>query len=374
MTGLEQVVAGNTLDVLMKGDERSFVDWTDDMEVEELVDVGVALTAMSKVSSLRAGYVAYRIRTKTPDGEWGEMKWRLAEEWGVSDRTVQRWMAAAQDHFGFELTPAQANARAPRRADGASDDEPSQGGIELEWDGEDEDELLGPAGFDSSLGDPLENQQRFRELIGDAGWGDHTLPSADYVNPPPAEETAPVGRPMLLPPDDTWVAFTASQLKQEFPAYADETAERLARARWDRKTQNEPLDLLEELREIHGENLPDEVVETLQQAEANKPIKPDEVSPPREKSKGSRGSGGKIGTSGPQDGPKNVERGMIFAREVHAHIHQLRRDGGDAAVDEWYGAARAELAGWSHAVESCLKVVKECAGAAKRLASEAPDF
>jgi hypothetical protein len=378
VTDIEQVATRSTLDVLMQGDDEKFVDWTDDLQVDELVDVGLALTTMTRVSTLRAGYVAYQIRAKTPDGEWGQMKWHLSETWDVSERTVQRWMAAAQSHYGFELTPAQRNAQAPPRADDASDEGPALEDVDHPWDADDEDAGFGDlAGYTyRSDDDSIDNRNRFNEVMGDVGWGDDTLPSADYVSPPESERRGP--RMPALEPDPTWIEFTAAQIQIEHPAYEDHAAARTARARWDRKIESEPIELLEELEQIYeasGRELPAEVTVTLLEAAeaAENVVVPDEVQPPKKKRGGGSGSSGRVGTADPSDGPKNVERGMVYARSLAEHLTALTSEGGPEAVAEWYGASTAELAAWRYAVDNLLTRVKQAKEAVKRREAGEPE-
>lgn len=387
-TDLEAFATGEVLEVLTKGSDDAFVELLGQLEVDEIADVGLVLTRLSKGSSIRAGRAAYQIRVSTPDGEWGREVYKLATLWEVSERTIQRWMAAAQEHFGFELTAAQKNAQVAAPPGGASPGKTAQD----DWP--DEDELLRDAGFteeqidgqggyfgwdpeqgkdvwipdeDSEDDEAINNKIAFENLIGQP-WAerDSVTPSPQYENemPGPARQAvAPI-----LEPDDVWVAFTVSQIQAEHPAFGEQAAERSAKARWQRKLDEAPLDLLEELEMIHG-SVPDDVIAKLHEAEEHKPIRPDEVTEGGEKKKSKRGP------AAPKSIPVAAEKLMEASRDLHQRIHVGKREG--TVPDSEIAAAFDSIDGAFRTIEGLKKATREAREAMKRAetaAGEPGDF
>jgi hypothetical protein len=265
----------------------------------------------SKVAAVLAGRVVYEIRLRTQDGEWGRTLYKMAEQSGVSERTLRRWMVAAQEHFELEFTAAQLNARVPSSTDERPLDSPPDVDGGFDWDDEDEAAEAGFAGLDDG---PLLDR-----MNAEAGWGDDTLPPVQH-----GDERAPsvTPNPMLLEPDNTWVAFTAQSIMQEHEGFSDVAAERSAKARWARKLEQDPLDLLEELEMIYeaqGETLTDEMVIKLHEADDQKALVPDEVTEPGEKKK--RGKGG------PKPVHAQAEKLLGMVRDLHGQVHAGLTDG-----------------------------------------------
>jgi hypothetical protein len=295
-----------SVDTLLQSGDQEFAELAHTLSTEDLDDAGLVLTAVTKVSTVRVGLVAYEIRLQTKDGEWGKKVYDLAERWEVSERTIHRWMKSAQDHFQLELTPAQKNAQVP-----PTPDEPSA--EDFIWDDElDETDEAGFAGLDGET-------SLLDQMNAEAGWGDDTLPPVQH-----GDERAPsvTPNPMLLEPDDTWVAFTAQSIMQEHEGYSNVAAERSAKARWARKLEEDPMDLLEELEMIYeaqGETLTDEMVIKLHEADDQKALVPDEVTEPGEKKK--RGKGG------PKPVHAQAEKLLGMVRDLHGQVHAGLTDG-----------------------------------------------
>jgi hypothetical protein len=336
---------------LLQSADGDFADLAHTLSVEDLLDAGTFLTAVSKVSSVRVGLVAYEIRQQTPDGTWGRRVADLATEWEVSERTIHRWMRGAQDHFGLELTPAQANAEAAPAPDGASAEA-------AEWT--DPDEELADAGFDledlddydpelAGLGGGIPDGGSLMDRMNDeAGWGDKTLPSADYENP---EDAAPAARPVALPPDPDWVAFTAEGIRRDHPDYGDVESERSAKARWARQIEEQPLDLLEDLETVYGsrgEEVPMESVEALYAAEERKAIKPDEVT--------EGGGKKKRAPAGPKLCYDVAEKMLQTARQLHQQVHGGLKDG--TVTDKQAAAMLPHLQPLPHTIQGLTKMAK----------------
>lgn len=277
-----------TGETLLQSSDHDFAELTETLSVEDLKDAGLFLTKVSKVSSIRVGQVAYQIRVQTPDGQWGREVFTLAEQWEVSERTIHRWMSSAQSHFGLELTAAQKNSQVSSSPDTLSTEDPES---PLNWD-DDSDELEG-MGFDDlpDLGlDSVDGASRLHDLIGEP-WAerDSVTPSPGYTS---QEAPLVTPNPMILEPDATWVAFTAHSIQQEYPEYSDVAADRASKARWARKLEQDPLELLEQLEMIYeasGETLSDEIIEKLHTAEEQKALVPEVV-----KEKKKRATRGKL--------------------------------------------------------------------------------
>ena len=336
MTDIE--LADSATEVVFRGSDEQFQALLGELEVDELVDVGLVLTKMSGTSAIRAGLTAYEIRRSTPDGEWGKKVYELAETWEVSDRTIHRWMKAAQDHFDLELTPSQKNAAAARPPDVASADDTES--PDFIWDDDEED----GSGFPDDLGGGLMD-----EMNAEAGWGDDTLPSAKYKN-----EDAPGVTPvkLILEPDETWVAFTAHSIMQEHEGYSEQAAQRSAVARWARKLGEDPLDLLAELEMIYeadGRAVTEDIVDKLYAAEESKPIVPDEVT--------------EGGPKKPRGAKKvrlaydQAENLLTSTRALHEYCFVGHRDG--KVDDKQIAGMLPHLQSLPHAVKGLIKLAEE---------------
>ncbi len=348
MTDIE--LAESAAEVVFKGTDEQFQALLKELEIEELVDVGLVLTKMSGTSAIRAGLTAYEIRQSTPDGEWGREVFRLANTWEVSDRTIHRWMKAAQNHYGLELTPAQLNAQTNGSADTASadvSDEP-----EFIWDDGEEDD----AGFGAAEGQTLTEQ-----MNAEAGWGDDTLPSSEYHN---EDASAAVKRtPLLLEPDDTWVAFTATSIMQEHEGYSEVAAQRSAVARWSRKLEEDPLDLLEELVMIYeseGDDVPDEIAAKLIEADERKVLTPDEVTGPKEKKPRAK--------SGPKFVYDSAEKLLVATRNLAGDVSVGVKEG--HVTDKQIAAMLPHLESIPYTLKKLIEQAKEAK--ARYLATNPP--
>lgn len=391
MTDIEPVHAASlpdlptTITSLVQSDDASFESMIKELSVEDLEIAGAALSGVAKIGTIRAGRMAYEIRQLTPDGEWGREVFKLATEWQVSERTIHRWMSAAQEHFAFELTPAQKNsavAQKPtsRQEDELSwseDDSPEDAGFGLEDEEQHVHGVGGVYGWDKDLmrdtwrpfetsddeeedQDIIDKRAAFNALVGEP-WAerDSVTPSPHYENVMPGSFTP---TPMLLEPDETWVAFTASQLQAEHPAYADEAARRSAIARWTRKLTEEPLDLLEELEMIHGGSLSDEIVTKLHEAEQVKPIKPDEVTEGGKKK-------GKRGPAAPKALSNVAEKLMEMTRELHSRVHAGIKE--NTVPDEDIAALLDSINGAAHTIEGLKKMCNQAKDRVRKAESSA---
>jgi hypothetical protein len=325
------------------------------LDSEQLGDLLVGLSMRAKVDTLVAGRVAYEIRTRTPDGEWGRQVRALAAECEVSDRTIHRWMSAYQEATGLELTPAQENARAQQafrqQAEGL-DEEPAS------WDDWDEGEETSSAGFDyGETGG--ESRQALRDLVGEP-WAerDSVTPSTTYVNPPESEKAAPR---QVIPPDETWLAFTESQVVDEHPALGPSgAAAKAALAKWNVMTLDEPLELLDQLEMIHGgDGVPDELASALIEADERKPIKGEIVDKP--KAKRAKASGPSV---------KSPEGLMMAVRELHQKIVVTKNEQGARAVATEFGPHVSDLQALVQVAQGCLNKVRSAVDEAKRTAPE----
>lgn len=340
-----------------------------DMSDDDLMELARGFVGVGQSSALLVGKLAYELRDRTPDGEWGRRKFEMANEWAVSDRTISRWMRSAQEFFGYELTPSQANAEFSQPATDAppgppaweEDDDPADAGFgehvegqggSYGWDPEqmrdvwipdEESEIIdGKAAFDALIGEPWVER-------------DSVTPSPEYTNVMPGETQ---GRRLLLEPDETWIAFTASQIQAEHPAFTDEAAARSALARWARKLETGPLDLLEELEMIHPEGVPDGTVEVLMEAEETKVIVPDGVTGPGEKKKGKRGP------AAPKGLPAVAEKLMEMSRELHGRIHAGVQEG--TVSDQEIASLSEYVQGASYTVDGLKKMVNQAKDRVKR--------
>jgi hypothetical protein len=307
-----------------------------DLSVEDLVALGSAFVNTTKKSAVLVGKVAYEIRTRTPDGQWGREVYNLAETWEVSDRTIHRWMKQAQELFGFELTPAQRNAQASSGADARQGE-----GQEPDFVWDDDDEEDGGGFPEGSLTE---------RMNAEAGWGDGTLPSAEYRNEDASASVAPT--PMALEPDDTWVAFTAHSIMQEHEGYSEQAAQRSAVARWARKLDEDPLDLLAEIEMIYeseGRAVTEDIVDTLYAAEEARAIVPDEVTGPKEKKP--RGAK-KVRLAYDQ-----AEALLTNARSLHEYCFVGHRDG--KVDDKQIAGMLPHLQSLPHAIKGLTKLAQE---------------
>jgi hypothetical protein len=342
-------LADSAAEVVFRGTDEQFRGLLQDLEVDELVDVGLVLTKMSGTSAIRAGLTAYEIRKATPDGEWGREVFRLAQTWEVSDRTIHRWMRAAQEHFQLELTPAQENAKTNGSADTASAGDTEA--PEFVWDDDEEDD----AGFGEAEGQTLTEQ-----MNAEAGWGDDTLPSSDYES---KSYTPPTPVPLLLEPDETWVAFTMNSIMQEHEGYSDVAAQRSAVARWARKLDEEPLDLLEELVMIYeseGDDVPDEIAAKLIEADERKVLTPDEVTGPKEKKP--------RGKAGPKFVYDTAEKLLVMTRNLAGDVTTGTKDG--TVTDKQVAAMLPHLESVPYTLKWLIEEAKQAK--ARYLASNPP--
>jgi hypothetical protein len=335
------------------------------LDAEQLEDLLVGLSARTKIDTLLAGRVAYEIRKQTPDGEWGQEVRKLAMACEVSDRTIHRWMSAAQEHFGFELTAAQKNAEA-RPTPVGKDAGPGHEGSLEDWadiimgDEYDDEEETAAAGFGESTTDGLDGQIAMRESVGEP-WTerDSVIPPVTYENEVSDRTARPAGR-AVIPPDETWLAFTEAQIVSEHPALGPSGgAAKSAKARWDRMTETEPLELLEQLEMIHEhDEVPDELVQALFAAEETKAIKPEVVEKPKRR-------GGGAGSA------KTPEGLLTSVRDLHQQIVKTKDEGGAQAVADRYGKDVATLQSMIHTAQGCLTKVRAAAEEAGRLSKAA---
>lgn len=354
---LEEVMSSQAMDVLTRGTDEAFLELAGELDIEEMVDAVTVLTQVSKYSSLRAGYLFYQMRLKVPDGTWGTKVYEFAEQYGVSERTIHRWMKAAQGHFGLELTAAQKNAESAATPDNGRrvvgdivDDGP-------DWD-DDDDPFAGLDGIDDELHDPDADDRMLLDLMNDqAGWGDDTLPEVQRGTP--NEDAQPAPRAPLVEPDPDWVAFTATTLNAEHDnSYPEETARRLAVARWQNKLENEPLELLEELETIYearGQEVPDDVAEKLMLAEETKAIKPDAVEQPKK------------GRGGQKFAYSQAEKLLQAARNLHEYVFTGLRDG--TIDDKEVAGMLPHLEPMPHSIKGLREMALE---AKKRAVADAP--
>lgn len=356
MTDVEPV-EGRLPDVQLSGEtllsstDAEFAELTGTLSVEDLQVAGLFLTQVSKVSSLRVGQVAYQIRTQTPDGQWGREVYSLAEQWEVSERTIHRWMASAQQHFGLELTAAQKNAQASSTPDESSEED---AGTLPTWD--DDGSELSDMGFDLD-GDPdpdlvgVDGASRLHDLIGEP-WAER-----DSVTPSPAYENkhfeGATPAELLVEPDDTWVAFTAHSIQVEHDGYSDVAAERMAKARWSRKLGEDPLDLLEELEMIYeaaGETLSDEIITKLHQADDQRVLVPDEVSEGGKKPKAKRAARGKFAYD-------QAEKLLTSTRQLYEMCFKGLKEGN--VSDKEVAAMLPHLTPIPYTIKGLLKMAEE---------------
>jgi hypothetical protein len=316
---IDEMVSGEALEVLTKGSDEKFVELADTLDVDEMSDAVAVLSHLSMSSSLRAGYLLYRIREEVQDGEWGQKIWEFANSYQVSQRTIHRWMVAAQEHFGFELTPAQRNARSRPRPEPT----PEAGGeeapaAESPFEGLEDEDPFEDLDLDELEGISEDGRSLLDWMNDEAGWGDASAPKPQRGTP---EDTpAPAPRTPAVEPDPTWVEFTARSIQQEHEGYGDQAAARTASARWSRLIQQDPLGLLEDLEmiyEAHGEGVPDSIVEALHRADEEKPIVPDEVAPPK------KARGGKKVRLAYDE----AERILVSMRELHGRVYNGLKDG-----------------------------------------------
>jgi hypothetical protein len=328
------------------------------LDSEQLEDLLVGMSMRAKVDTLVAGRVAYEIRSRTPDGEWGQEVRKLAMACEVSDRTIHRWMSTAQEHFGFELTTAQRNSAVQQT------ERQEVSGIEAEdddgWDSWDDREEASSAGFGESTTDGLDGQIAMRESVGEP-WTerDSVIPPVSYENEVSDRTARPAGR-AVIPPDETWLAFTEAQIVSEHPALGPSGgAAKSAKARWDRMTETEPLELLEQLEMIHEhDEVPDELVQALFAAEETKAIKPEVVEKPKRK-------GGGAGSA------KTPEGLLTSVRELHQQIVKTKDEGGAQAVADRYGKDVATLQSMIHTAQGCLTKVRAAVEEAGKLSKAA---
>lgn len=363
-----------TVASLVQSDDATFEGLVKELSVEDLEVAGAALSGVARIGTVRAGRMAYEIRQQTADGEWGREVYKLATEWQVSERTIHRWMAAAQEHFGFELTPAQRNAAVSaqptaRREEGPSweeDDDPATAGLGdahvegegggYEWDPEQMRDVWVP----DEESEIIDQRRAFEDLIGEP-WTerDTVTPSPKYENTMPGDAPA---RPVLLEPDETWVAFTKSQIQSEHPAFADEAAERSAKARWARKLETEPLELLEELEMIHPDGVSEETAAILMEAEEHKVIVPDQVTEGGEGKK-------KRGPAAPKGLPKVAEKLMELTRELHSRIHAGVNEG--TVSDEEIASLQEYVQGAAFTMDGLKKLVNGARDRVKKAEKQA---
>lgn len=320
------------------------------LQDDELVDMLIGLAMRVKVDSIVLGRVAYEIRVRTPDGEWGREVRKLAAACQVSDRTIHRWVSAAQEHFGLELTTAQANARTQADARQQTEDF----GDTSSWDDWDEGDELAAAGFTDPDLAGLDGQMSTRDLVGEP-WleRDSTSPSPRYENPPEGG-FQPAGRP-VIPADETWLAFAEAQIVDEHPALGPNgAAAKSAKARWDKMVREEPLELLGQLEMIHeGGDVPDELAAALVAAEESRPLKPEVVDKPKRQ----RASGGST---------KTPEGLMVAVRELHQKIVVTRNEQGARAVATEFGQYLNELQSLAQVAQGCLTKVRAAVDESKR--------
>lgn len=343
----ELAVADSTMEVLLKSGDEEFVEWAEELEVDELVDAVAVMSHLSQTSALRAGWMLYLIRTQTPDGEWGQKVWEWANMWEVSERTVHRWMSAAQSHYGLELTPAQKNAKTPTRPDPGRVEGDQAGAEEPAWVDDEDDPFAGLA-LDGGDEEEVHVHPLLDALNDEAGWGEGTLPEPARGTPPAG--TASSGAPPLLEPDPTWVAFTAVQIQAEHPAFGDQAASHNAKARWRRKIEQEPLDLLEELEMIYeaaGQSLPDSTIIKLHEAEESKAIKPDQVTEGKVKR----------GAAGPKPPHMTADKMLQMARQLHEQCFVGLKNG--VVTDQDVAAILPHLAPMPYAVAGLKKMGEE---------------
>jgi hypothetical protein len=317
----------------------------------DLEDLLLGMSMRMRNDSLVSGRLAYEIRTRTPDGEWGQEVRKLATMCQVSDRTIHRWMSAYQDAAGLELTPAQANSRASADARQHPEGDGSETEYEDDYEDIDEDALAQAFAEDWDPNSGLTGALNLREAVGEP-WAeqDSVTPSTKYENPP---DSPPPEPRKVLPIDDGWSMFMQSQVVEKQPHLEGVGAKRVAQMRWDEAVRTDPLGLLEDLEMIHEGGVPDQLVEALYAAEEVRAIKPDQVKQPKEKKSGGQ-SKGKVGASG----AKNCENGLIYARELYQHIGQLEAEGGAEAVHSVYGAEVATIQSWQHALGGVLTKVR----------------
>lgn len=321
------------LEVLLSPNAAAVSSYLDGLSYEDL-EVGVLYASQkAKTSTLVSGRLAYEIRLRTQDGEWGKEVWKLSTTCGVSERTIHRWMSAAQEHFGFELTSAQKNAQVSANPDVSSSEQSTQDSLSVF----DDDEEYEDSGFKDL--DPLDSVIAHNNLVGEP-WAEpnSTSPSTKYTN---VDDAAAVeGKAAIVEADETWLAFTAMQVQKENPVYGDLAARKMAIARWHRILDENPLDLLDELEMIYeasGSSVPDEIIEKLQVAEEKKPIKPDAIKKKR-------------GSSGPKTLLSMAEKLMEASRELHGKLHTGLTDG--SISDEEIVQLSTPLGGLAHAVNS----------------------
>lgn len=339
---IEAMMTEAALEVLIRGTDEKFVELADELDVEEMSDAVAVLNHLSQSSSLRAGYLLYRIRQAVPDGEWGQKIWEFANEYQVSQRTIHRWMSAAQEYFGFELTPAQRNARTavrPQPESGASI-------IEGPFDDLDDDEEDLFADLDSRI----DEHALLNHLNNEAGWGDEAAPKPQRGTP---DSEVPAGaRAPLVAPDPTWVAFTAQSLQQEHPTYGDVAATRSATARWSRQLDEDPLGLLEDLEMIYesaGADLPDEIAAALYHAEEHKPIKPDAVTEGKTRK-----------ARKPALADSKAQKILESLRELHQQVHTGLKEG--LVTDKEAAGMLTSLQLIPHTVAGLVQMAKDAKG------------
>jgi hypothetical protein len=301
-----------------------------------------------KDQALVQGLVLYTMRTKLGDGEWGRWNREFTHQTGLSESTIKKRIRDAVGFFGLELTPRMVNARAAADAEAMrafedlADDGPPSFGEEDDDDGDWQDEWSEDPDGPTDPG--LEGLLKHKETVGEA-WAerDSATPSPKYENPP---DSPPGGRRPIVAPDDTWMAFTARQIEEEYPALAGEAARRQSRARWEKLSHENPLDLLEDLEQIYeaqDQEVPEEIAAALIAQEDVKPVKPDEVIEPKKARKAAA--------------PKTVEGAaqqlMEKARELHAQVVKGLADG--SVTPEDLAAAHAAVSGLCSTAEGLRK-------------------
>ncbi len=341
-----------------------FVSYPPDQRLERMLEMGeegrtelaLAVGRGYRVSKALMGQLAHAERLACGPGEWTRRARVLAMAMGVSGQTVQRNLLQYLRQNDLELP-----------------DDQTQWGGARERSGPLEADRLQESWTDgytyTADGDPVENAARFREAVGEP-WAEPDTsagPSTRYEN---ADGTSAGPRPLDEPPAD-WLEATVTEIMEEYPAFDRVGAERNAKSRWQKISRDsavrdealEALDqdtLIELMAELQDEDGGLELADVRQMAEnawveAYKKRGGSAKSEPGGdvqvvKKKSSSQGKGKVGG----DGFKNVENGMIYAREVHEHMVKVVAEGGDDALWAAYEKAEGNLSSWKYVVEGML--------------------